>query len=63
MYSNIRDIFKTEEKPGQIHCLNGLKVLSLAWILLGHTYYWSIRFSGVVIVFCRLFLNHPASFR
>ena len=36
-YTNSERIFSTES-GGQITCLNGMRFLSLFWIILGHTY-------------------------
>ncbi len=29
---------KTDSKPGQVLCLNGIRVLSINWVVLGHSY-------------------------
>uniref|UniRef100_A0A915HNX0 Nose resistant-to-fluoxetine protein N-terminal domain-containing protein n=1 Tax=Romanomermis culicivorax TaxID=13658 RepID=A0A915HNX0_ROMCU len=44
LYSNGKKIFSMKQKPGQIHCLHGLRALSLLWIILAHTYYWSTNY-------------------
>ncbi|KAL3994535.1 Acyltransferase family protein [Acanthocheilonema viteae] len=42
MYTNGRNILRTEKKSNQIHCLHGTRVLSMFWIILGHSYYYII---------------------
>ena len=39
-------LFSTSTKPGQVHCLNGIRVLSINWVVLGHAYASSISFMG-----------------
>ncbi|KAK6967437.1 nose resistant to fluoxetine protein 6 [Biomphalaria glabrata] len=35
--ANLLDLLKTESSDGDIRCLNGLRVLSMLWVILGHT--------------------------
>ncbi|KAI8739355.1 nose resistant to fluoxetine protein 6 [Biomphalaria glabrata] len=35
--ANLLDLLKTEISDGDIRCLNGLRVLSMLWVILGHT--------------------------
>ena len=39
-------LFSTSTKPGQVLCLNGIRVLSINWVVLGHAYASSISFMG-----------------
>ncbi|CAI4222566.1 unnamed protein product [Auanema sp. JU1783] len=36
LYSNIRDVFSTTQKPGQITMLNGVRAFTIAWVIAGH---------------------------
>ncbi len=38
LYKTIPTLFATTQAPGVITCLNGLRVISMFWIILGHTY-------------------------
>ncbi|CAJ0959873.1 unnamed protein product, partial [Mesorhabditis belari] len=42
IYTNGQQILKTDHggKTDQIDCLHGMRFLSMAWIILGHTYYY-----------------------
>ena len=33
-----KSLTSTETKPGQVLCLNGIRVLSINWVILGHTF-------------------------
>ncbi|XP_033725178.1 nose resistant to fluoxetine protein 6-like [Pecten maximus] len=41
MYTNGYKILSTETSPSQIKAVNGIRVLSLGWVILGHTYYFT----------------------
>lgn len=38
LYKTIPTLFATKQAPGVITCLNGLRVMSMFWVILGHTY-------------------------
>lgn len=40
-YSNGKKILKTSQDSGQILFFNGMKVLSMFWVITGHRYQWS----------------------
>ncbi|CDW61295.1 hypothetical protein TTRE_0000974401, partial [Trichuris trichiura] len=42
LYTNTRKVMSTTLPKGQITCFNGIRVLSMWWIIFGHTYYWTI---------------------
>lgn len=39
-------ILKFNSYPKNLACLNGIRVLSLGWILLGHTILFAVYYSG-----------------
>ncbi|VDK71115.1 unnamed protein product [Onchocerca ochengi] len=63
VYTNGRNILKTEKRSNQIHCLHGTRVLSMFWIILGHSYYYAVSTLTVdnllptMIAFPQKFLN------
>ena len=42
---------RTDTKPGQILCINGIRVLSINWVVLGHTYLIYSYFAADPFVF------------
>lgn len=40
--NNSQNLFSTDRKPDEIHCLHGMRFLSMAWVVLGHTYATSL---------------------
>lgn len=52
---NIRQLFAADENPDSMHCIYGLRVLALTWIILGHRLYFAMfvpmtSFKGVLNV-------------
>ncbi|KRY75622.1 Nose resistant to fluoxetine protein 6 [Trichinella pseudospiralis] len=47
--NNAKKLFSMKTSAGQITCLNGIRVLSMCWIIFGHTYYWAIPYINNVI--------------
>ncbi|CAF4639650.1 unnamed protein product, partial [Rotaria sp. Silwood2] len=45
LISNYR-ILKRENQPKTLACLNGIRILSLWWIILGHTFLFAAYYSG-----------------
>ncbi|XP_035660415.1 nose resistant to fluoxetine protein 6-like [Branchiostoma floridae] len=43
VYNNIEKLLSTKQSPDSITCLHGIRFLSLTWIVLGHTYYFSLE--------------------
>ena len=50
--NNIRKLMSAKKSPGQIHVLNGLRVFSMWWVILGHTLQFDVYRIGKLDV-CR----------
>ncbi|KAL5012819.1 hypothetical protein ScPMuIL_011370 [Solemya velum] len=52
IYSNCSKLLSTERAPESIHCLCGIRVLSMCWVFLGHTYFFgAVSMENVVSLF------------
>ena len=47
IFKNVKMILSTKQPPTAITSLNGIRVLSMFWVILGHTHYWAL-ISGVL---------------
>ncbi|CAG0883840.1 unnamed protein product [Cyprideis torosa] len=43
LYTNTQKLFGTEHPKGSITCLNGIRVLSMVWVIYGHVYNFSFN--------------------
>lgn len=39
LYKNGKELLRTDRRQGSIRCLDGLRFISICWIIYGHTYY------------------------
>ena len=46
LYKNIPVVLSTYQPPAAITNLNGMRVISMFWVILGHTYYFLLIFGG-----------------
>lgn len=42
LYTNIETVFNTEQPPSAIKCLNGIRSISMFWVILGHGFLFSL---------------------
>ncbi|XP_060066014.1 nose resistant to fluoxetine protein 6-like [Ylistrum balloti] len=57
MYSNARKILNTHQGPGSITCINGVRFLSMSWVLLGHTFAFGIGVADNLLTFLPAFMK------
>ena len=43
---NTGKIISTERRVGSMHCLHGIRTISMLWVMYGHCYYFAIGFIG-----------------
>lgn len=46
LYKTIPSILSTKQYPHAITSLNGIRVISMFWVILGHTLLWTVHFSN-----------------
>ena len=46
MYSNGVKILNTNQSAGSLGAVNGIRFLSMAWVILGHTIFFAIGYDG-----------------
>ncbi|KAH9525823.1 Nose resistant to fluoxetine protein 6 [Bulinus truncatus] len=49
--SNLADILKAKHAPGDIKCLHGIRVVTISWVVIGHSYYMAPQFGNVLTLF------------
>ena len=49
VYTNGVKILSTNQAAGSLGAVNGIRFLSMAWIILGHTYFFAIGYDGMVL--------------
>lgn len=42
LYKNGKQLLRTDRRRGSIGCLDGLRFISICWIIYGHTYYMEV---------------------
>ena len=46
IYTNGVKILSTNQASGSLGAVNGIRFLSMAWVILGHSYFFAIGFDG-----------------
>lgn len=46
LYTNGVKILNTQQAAGTLGAVNGIRVLSMGWVILGHTYFFANMFDG-----------------
>lgn len=46
IYSNASKIFNTKQPAGTLSSVNGIRFLSMTWVMLGHTYGFGAQLTG-----------------
>lgn len=57
VYTNACKILNTQQGPGSITCLNGVRFLSMSWVLLGHTFAFGIGTADNLLTFLPDFIR------
>jgi len=58
MLRNLKSLLKTDQLPGQIHCLHGMRFFSMSWVVLGHTPFFGQNSIDNAVPMGEYFLNH-----
>lgn len=46
LYKNLGTIFSTKQTSAAITCLNGIRVLSILWVIVCHNFVWIFQYTG-----------------
>lgn len=55
MYSNLSELFRTDN-GGSVTCLNGIRLFSMIWIIVGHTFNYMVDRSYFFLL-CKRLIN------
>ncbi|GLV35556.1 uncharacterized protein CBL_01294 [Carabus blaptoides fortunei] len=47
VYTNGRKLLTVSKNPGQLECINGLRFISMMWVVIGHTYFTAFFSPGI----------------
>ncbi|CAF0932692.1 unnamed protein product [Brachionus calyciflorus] len=50
IYTNAKKLFSITKSDDQLQCLHAIRFLSIAWVVLGHTYLYQISYSDDILV-------------
>jgi len=55
---NLKGLLKTDQLPGQIHCLHGMRFFSMSWVVLGHIVFFGENSIDNTVPIGEYGLNH-----
>lgn len=58
LVKNTEMLLDTKQKSGQIHCLHGIRFLSMAWVVLGHSQLFAFNYVDNISYIIDYSLNH-----
>lgn len=56
-YTNARKLLGTNQAAGSLSAINGIRFLSMAWVILGHTYYFGLNYTSNMFEFGKTKIN------
>jgi len=60
-YNNTIKLFKVNETPGQLDCLNAIRVLSMGYVVLGHLFSYGLPYSDNQLEVFNTWLKYPST--
>lgn len=55
-YTNTKRIFDiSNNSEGKLDCLDGIRSLSISWVIMGHSYGFFMSIAGKFNIYCRIF--------
>ncbi|RUS73914.1 hypothetical protein EGW08_018319, partial [Elysia chlorotica] len=57
VYTNGSKLLNTTQQPGSITCLHGIRFLSMAWVILGHVFLFSLQYVDNLLTQLQYFLS------
>ena len=46
LYKTLGTVFSTKQTSAAITCINGIRVLSILWVIISHSYVWVFQYTG-----------------